>query len=594
MGLEGKMRKFYVSMTKKKKEIKNLAPIYLSQKDFDNGTYLLDKPGYYRLKEDIVFSPNAKYDYFPRKEQTQYNTLGFSLGFFTALAIYADGVYLDLNGFSISASKEFALQQRFFSIIELANTPFIKSQGPGNFSNGDDFKSASNVIIANGRLGLSSHHGIHGNLVNNILIEDLTIENFEFVGVAINGVDGLCLFNVDIKNNRKDVPVLATYSAARFARLFAKRMLDDKRLNNSQKVELGNRLKALELEMNTTFNEIMTMGKTKSKLFRNESGLPDGNMYGVLVKDKGFAVNELVTPSPSVVKSQNVFLRKVKVENMESRPDEVIALSQKDKTGAQTDVAGAVLQIEKIKDNNDVYIGTVLSELQLYLASLAISLNIQIGKNNITQDVIDWAKNKTSISQVLQKGYVYKCNGDSMHHAGKGLVMYRFDAVNNLVISKCKYIHDKNKGCLGSVIAGPYEKSHDASKRKGYLGDDIYGISFSYVSNALVKKFVGEDLKSKDGNATGINCIFGCENIKIDEVTLADIKAGTFNGKKWKGEDHDGNIVSYTDVLPNKKPLAVGLLYEKGSVTDIKDLNIHHLKSCEDPKKVDIISPLPY
>jgi hypothetical protein len=71
--------------------------------------------------------------------------------------------------------KNLHLQQRFFSIIELGNAPFQGKEGPAAFSTPTSFIPAKNVIIKNGKLGLSSHHGIHGNLSENVLVEDLEI-----------------------------------------------------------------------------------------------------------------------------------------------------------------------------------------------------------------------------------------------------------------------------------------------------------------------------------------------------------------------------------------------------------------------------------
>ncbi len=379
------LKKLYYKLTKKRKEIEKQNPIYLYQKDFDEGTYLLDKPGYYVFKEDIVFNPN--HDVLPAK----YNTPGFSLGFFAVISIYAKDVYLNLNHHSISASEEFTLQQRFFSIIELANSPFIVSEGPSDFSTETSFQSSENVFIRKGRLGRSSHHGIHGNMASNVLLEKLTIEDFEFVGLALNGGNNIVAHKINIKNSRH-IPVLATYSAARFARKFAKIILS-KSLSSEQRNELNKRLLNLQNEMDKTFNEIMETGETTSKLFRNKTGLPDGNCYGLLIKNRGVAVNEFESYGSKV---ENVLIRKVDVSNIKSKVDEVICLSGKDGKGAQNDVAGAVLQIDKIKENGK-YKGTVLSELQLYLAELSLSLNIPIGKNNITSDTIEWAKNGTDI-----------------------------------------------------------------------------------------------------------------------------------------------------------------------------------------------------
>ena len=579
------MKTLYKSLSTKRKDIEKLDPIYLYQKDFDDGTYIISEMGHYVLKENIIFNPNPEHDYMPRPDQLKYKNMGFVLGFFAVIAIATEGVYLDLNGFSIKASKEFTLQQRFFSIIELANAPFLFGQGPSNFSTPTSFQPAGNTIIRNGKLGLSSHHGIHGNMASNILLEKLVIENFEFVGVALNGCHSILAHKVVVKDNRQDIPVLATYSAARFGRMFAKRVLNMPQLSQQQKAELGKRLVALENEMNSTFEEVMQTGKTSSKLFRNESGLADGNIYGFLVKNRGVAVDELVTPDPSIIKTKNVFLRKVKLSNLKCRVDEVLGLSQKGGLGTQVDAAGAVLQIDKIKDENGIYRGTTLSDLQLYLAELSQLLSMPLGKLNITSDTVEWSKSGLPIQSLLEKGYFIKTGGDSMVHQGKSSFGYRFDAIDNLILDQCSFDTIKNSACLGCDFPGC--KMVDSNKRNGeYPGAGAVGLNLAYCSNVLITNFKGKKVFSKDGEAVGIHVMFGSENVRLDDVDLSNIKAGTLCKGKWLGRNYQGKHVKYVNSLPNKKPRAYGVKYQNGSVTDIKDLSIHDLRSCEDFVKI--------
>lgn len=583
-----KQKTLYASLGKKRKEITKFSPIYISQKDFTKGTYLIDKPGYYVLKENIVFNPNPENDYLPREEQKEYATPGFSLGFFAVMAIYSENVYLNLNGFSISASEAFSNQQRFFSIIELSNSPFIPNEGPSNFSTSETFKSAKNVIIDNGELGRSSHHGIHGNLTSHILLEKLIIKDFEFVGIALNGGDNILTHKVKIKKNKDDIPILATYSAARFAKMFAKRLLTKYSLSVEQKTELSKRLNNLEKEMNLTFNEIMSNKKVTSTLFRNESGLADGNVYGFMVKDKGVAVNDFVTSSDN--KTENVFLRKVKISKLKCRVDEIVGLSGKNGKGVQNDVAGSVLQIDNIKDENGKYKGTVLSDLQLYLAELSILLNIPLGKNNITIDTIEWSKSGQSITTLLVKGYTYKCGGDSMFHLNKICTPYRFDAINNLVLEKCSFKKIINTGRIGNdKAAGNYTRCHDEAKRDGYHGATVTGINLSCCSNVLLKKIFGHGLFSKNGEAIGLNIMFNSDNIKIDELVLKNIKAGNLHKGKWEGENYFQKHVSYTNKMPNFIPISIGIRTEKNSIVDMKDVSISDMKSCAEPIKILII-----
>lgn len=149
------------------------------------------------------------------------------MGFFSALAIAASNVELDLNGYTIEQSQEHALLQRFFSVIELADSPFIDSAGPAEFI-GDNpltaFRAASDVTITGpGTIGLSSHHGIHGNENKNVVIKDIVFENFEVAAVSLNNVDNLLIESCDLsRGNRQDVPVLGMFSAAKFILPYAR------------------------------------------------------------------------------------------------------------------------------------------------------------------------------------------------------------------------------------------------------------------------------------------------------------------------------------------------------------------------------------
>ena len=50
--------------------------------------------------------------------------------------------------------------QRFFAVIELANSPFIPGAGPAQFVSDGAYAAANNVnIFGPGVIGRSSHHG---------------------------------------------------------------------------------------------------------------------------------------------------------------------------------------------------------------------------------------------------------------------------------------------------------------------------------------------------------------------------------------------------------------------------------------------------
>lgn len=65
---------------------------------------------------------------------------------------------------------------------------------------------------------LRSHTAIHGNDNIDIVIKDIVFEQFEVAAIALNHVDNLLIENCQVNGNRKDVPVVGLFSAARFIR----------------------------------------------------------------------------------------------------------------------------------------------------------------------------------------------------------------------------------------------------------------------------------------------------------------------------------------------------------------------------------------
>ena len=144
------------------------------------------------FKEAVAINPNRELDWWPNfklEENKQYFEKevrnAYRLGFFAALTLESEEIILNLNNFTLQQHPEHTLQQRFFSVIELADQPFIPKQGPADF--GATLRSASKIAIINGKIGLSSHHGIHGNKINTILIKNVDFIENEVAAIALNG-----------------------------------------------------------------------------------------------------------------------------------------------------------------------------------------------------------------------------------------------------------------------------------------------------------------------------------------------------------------------------------------------------------------------
>ena len=316
--------------------------IELDQTHFVNGTVRITKPGIYVLTENIVFNPNENDDFFPRMDQLSKYPMGnsgpFHLGFFSAITIESDNVILDLNGKTIIQSQLHNIEQRFYAHIELASSPFIPNQGPGNF--GETIKVPKNVCIMNGTLGLSSHHGIHGNKMENVIVNNVVFKDFEVAAVALNGGNNCILNNLSVLNTNMNVKVLSTYSSARFIRKFLRNIenIDNQRsLNlNSGVKTITNIISELESEMLKIKNEEKNNLSLPDSIFTNPLDGYDANVYGIVFNRKGVVVNDFITELGDVTTgNRNNIIANVSIKNIRSTPLEIIGISCPDPaTGA--------------------------------------------------------------------------------------------------------------------------------------------------------------------------------------------------------------------------------------------------------------------
>jgi len=399
--------------------------VTLRQSDFDQGTYQIQRPGLYRLGEDISFNPNSRQaggDNGPRDDQFSdnggpYDRRAFSLGFFAAVAVAADHVEIDLAGFKLEQSVEHALAQRFFAVIELANVPFHYAQGPANFTN-TRLRGAHHVTVRDGTLGRASHHSIHGNNVSYVTITNLTMVDFEVAGVSINGGSFLTIEQCVIGPSRTDVPVNGLFSTGHFIRPYVQQVLDrcpTATIELNQVQHTGHAiLDALDDVRNRTFNAVLcgvgTIPRIVDNLAAPRSGRPDGSaIYGIVLHNIGTHTNGYVMERNNSVcldvdgeivgmvdehdigvgrlrcrtfapaANTNITIQNVQIVGLEVNVNEVEALSTQNWNKnrgtmvrtAQVDVVGAVYQYEVNVDadfgSTGNFVGNAISNAQLFV-----------------------------------------------------------------------------------------------------------------------------------------------------------------------------------------------------------------------------------
>lgn len=457
--------------------------IPLSNSDFFEGTYRIKRPGIYVLRENILFNPN---NLFPTDSQKDIYPTGkngaYHLGFFAAITVECDEVIIDLNGYSITQSRRHNLLQRFFSIIELASSPFIPKQGPHSFSN--TLSSANKCLIMNGSLINSSHHGIHANNAHNIVIHNLRILDFEVAAIALNGSTNSVISQCYCSGKRDGIHVLSSFSQA----LFTGRVLENIKEQKSD-VYIN-----IDKDIQQAFSEIMT-NKEQTTYFENKTAQYDGNMYGIVLNVNGIVINKFLASREKLIGNSNILVYDVTIKNIETHPVEILALPINNNNindGAygskrMVGVFGDVLDIEKLIDSERLYKGNSLSDAQLFLAEKYPGR----GTLNISKEVVNWTKSK----EKLANDWTFVPEGDSMGHFMKGNI--------GLFISGGTDINVENVNIDGVITKGNEVGNSPLlnERQRYYHGGNSYGLLTTASKNISLNNVEIENIASENPNS---------------------------------------------------------------------------------------------
>jgi len=568
--------------------------VTLTSDDFLHGTYVIDQPGRYALGEDISFNPNSPsvltnaitagtpshslgltvpvdayqaghplppqfvaggVDHFipGGPADARYDPAAFGVGFFAAIAVTADDVVLDLAGHTIEQSAEHALLQRFFAVIELADQPFLPAQGPSDF--GDGISPANNVTIENGTIGRSSHHGIHGNGNRDVTIKNIDFVDYEVGAVALNGVQGLTVQNVTA-TNRKDVPVLGTFSSAQFIKPYVDHLVRspvsattltvDGELLDASTIQA-----ALRAAINDTHTDLIAdpwvvegrhqidpiQHPDAYALFHNEHGVVDGNSYSFLVNQVGVAVNGFPVTPDAAHAALDIRFDDVHVVDQVASIREVPALDVGE--GPAIDPIGAVFQTRNRHPDTgalititpgDRFTGNVVANAQALVAKAAANgefdgSHLSTTRLSISARVLDWVEGRSTFAN---SGLDYLCNGDSMFHVNKGAIAFRMDGARNVRLVDTSVTGLTNLGAGGSAICGDYldGKSHPGATLPGYGGSTTRAYTFAGSHDVRVVRPLVSNAKSVAGPAIGFDLLTDSSAVRLLLPRVQGVVAG--------------------------------------------------------------------
>ena len=538
----------------------------LNKENFAAGTFRIIKPGYYELQEDIEFSPDPNQDssFMPTAAQIasgDYPTASSSpktgyyhMGFFAAVTVEADGVVLNLNGHTIKQTEIHKLQQRFFACIELASAPFMQAAtaaNPNNSAGPSQFgptavQAARNTYVCNGKLLTSSHHGIHANNNENIVIENLTIANFEIAGIHLNGSKNTIIRNIIIANGSDDVRVNATYSQARFLLRYLNKIKQDEpglvlalstgSLTISQvleKLTAAMQLVQTAVKMKTA---LPTTGD--AAIFRMDGDLIDGNRYGIVMAQKGPVVGNFKLVRATDGLNESIAIHDIVIDSLSTKPTEILACStdgDHDEGVAYggsraVDAVGGVIRMLDIMggpSGPQSYKSNVLANAQLIISESALA---DKGKTNIPADITAWAKSGTNNLNTVIDGtrYYFVGSGDSMGHLMKGDIGLFIQGAKNIKLFDIM-IRDMKNNSSGGFEFSQYPAYLDTPGL--HRGSSNTGIALVASENVSLCQLELQSIQNTTGVAKAIHCIGACKQVSIRDYKIGKIICGKSSGQ---------------------------------------------------------------
>lgn len=486
-----------------------LRPTLLNNHDFRNGTYRITRPGLYILKENIVFDPAPERNHWP--DFSVYPKSKYQLGFFAAITVESPNVVIEGNNHKISQSPGHYLNQRFFACIELADQPFLPKQGPASL--GENISATSSCRIQNLCLGRSSHHGIHGNNNKNLVISNVTVSDFEVAGIALNGCSNVYLENVLVTSSLTDLPVMATYSHARFMDPFWDKVdLEKSVVLNGVNIKGKEIHDTLKENVRQAYQEYVTTKEVTNEIFANDTAIPDGNQYGILFNLSGVAVHGLLDSRESKTNgNNNIFLENVSVSGLACKFHEVLGLRTDKLSGyskIQTGVTGAVFRWFP-EDGTQKYKRNFLADAFIFLASQ--------GFGNLSKNTLDWAAGKEDLDvrytdENNDSGFVL--NIDSMAHTAKGSIGVFINGAKNLHTYKLSVYRISNSG----------DPQRAEKSRKDLRGNDVCGIVVAASEKVNLCDTTVSGLQSSNGKTVGIFEYKSKSGVRAKGTTVSDLQ----------------------------------------------------------------------
>ena len=494
--------------------------VCLSQGDFNSGTVRMKKGGLYKLKENINFQPIPALE---RPDKPQ-------IGWFAAIMVEtSDGVIIDLNGKTISATQQF-IDNHFFNVyahIELDNCPF---SGPlfgsigSNFKGDTQFVSANNVIVKNGTLARSSHWGMHGNNNSNIHAQKLKVKDFEVAGIEINATQGLSLKCIEVSGLEHVITTRSIFVGALTVEGILAQFAPSFPLAAQQLGALSAFIAANPL------------------FFHAPIPMPDGNYYGIRVSS-GINITRIsfpVTPVDCAVLAATsggqtarcIEMSDICIHDLKNAPIESVAIGTQQPTPVDGNYIAitnlgifGLLRWQDAFDSMGNFAPNTFLQSQL-LAALLLEPFVP-GALPANFDTIAASLGVTLGGFIAPDYNLFKANAQPFFginfnapNVNVGVFGIRHDCSDTVTVKNVRMSHIENHGHPGAELATiPHGLDFvGLVTETRYIGNDSWGFEYAVVNNLALDHSKASCVTSDNGDVFGLDLANADQNANVSNT----------------------------------------------------------------------------
>eukprot|EP00397_Hematodinium_sp_SG-2012_P001292 GEMP01001293.1.p1 GENE.GEMP01001293.1~~GEMP01001293.1.p1 ORF type:complete len:1534 (+),score=257.94 GEMP01001293.1:277-4878(+) len=481
--------------------------VELSQSDFNHGTFLITKPGYYKLREDI----EIRYSEDPTNTTSPYH-----YGWTTGIAISAEqNVVIDLNGKTMKMSAKNHRQMRFFNMIQLNDKIF-----PSGFARftGDLVSAARVVIFSSARkpgvLKQITHFGIAGIRNTDIVIRNLRVESFEVGGISLADVRNVFIKDVDIDNT----DLVVRWEPYFYVMGQLRRRLHQLVAANGKSTAEGQRWQS-KLDF---VDDKLRNGEWIASANRD---LAPGNLFGLQLK---------ATTNPKDVGGKMVHIKDVTVKHIHSGPSEVVAVRNQDHVIQDMDLN--VFEWDDFLDSTGkiktCYAGDERCENKKKINAIRMDVTLALEANGsaahkgvsaLRREIEQMSKGDQATTDLKPTG-----GADGRGHVPKGAFGIRLVGLEDAVFENVDVANVRSFENTG-VSTGAMLNHHESpilwrgakNAQKVFKGNNAQGIFGQRSRNIMLENVAVREIESVTGSVIGVGFGDKSRNVIFKDVFVS-------------------------------------------------------------------------